>query len=342
MAKERKTFPFGVFVLVAVFLIAALPSWAADMPRSFGLGTNPQGSLYYAAGSAAAKVLSENLPVPVRVQPHAGSSTFLPLIDSGELQLGVNNSNDVRMAYRGLKPFLPTPNLRLASTLFVLRVAPLVRADSGIRSLQDIRGKRVAGEYSAHLAVWYNSTSMMANAGLKWEDVKMVPTANVVTGCQALIEGRVDVAWFAVGAAKTREANAAISGGIRFLAIDPSPEAVKRMQDVMGGTYATLMKKGSAPGVLEDIYVQAYDTYIATGAKISDPAVAAVVKALYKAEKAIQDSFRPLRDFSRDKMAKENATIPFHRGAISAYKELGLWNARMDAVQAKLLSEAAK
>jgi TRAP-type uncharacterized transport system substrate-binding protein len=183
---------------------------------------------------------------------------------------------------------------------------------------------------------------MMANAGLTWDDVKMVPTATVVTGAQLLIEGRVDVSWFAVGAGKVREANAAISGGIRHLSIDPNPDAVKRMQDVMGGTYPLLMKKGATVGVLEDIQVQAYDVYITTGSKLGDDAVAAVVKALYKSEKDLKGAFAMLRGFSRQKMVKENITIPYHPGAIKAYKELGLWSGGMDAIQAKALAEAAK
>lgn len=342
MVKQKKKLLFLIFITTIVLSFMALPAFGQKMPRSLGLGTNPQGSIYYAAGSATAKVLSENLPVPVRVQPHSGSSTFLPLINAGELEMGLNNSNDVRMAFRGLKPFVPTPNIRLVSVLFVLRVAPFVRANSGITSLNDIRGKRVAGEYRAHLAVWYNSTSMMANAGLTWDDVKMVPTATVVTGAQLLIEDRVDVSWFAVGAAKTREAHAAIPGGIRYLSIDPSPDAVKRMQDVMGGTYAVQMKKGAVPGILEDIYVQAYDTYITASSKLSDDAVSAVVKALYHSEKDLQGAFAMLRGFSTEKMVKDNMTIPYHPGAIQAYKDLGLWSGDMDAVQAKALSEAAK
>jgi hypothetical protein len=40
-------------------------------------------------------------------------------------------------------------------------------------------------------------------------------------------------------------------------------------------------------------------------------------------------------------MAKDNVTIPFHPGAVQAYKELGLWNERLDQVQADLLKQAA-
>ena len=320
---------------------AAGQAWA-QLPSNLGVGTNPQGSLFYSLGSAVAKVLSAHLPVQARVQPYAGTSVILPLIDAGELALGVNNTNDSRMAYRGLKPFLPSPKLRLASVLLPIGVGIMVPARSDIRTLKDLKGKRLSGDFKAQLAVWYNSTSILASEGMTWDDVQVVPTANVVTGAKLMMEGRVDATLFALGAAQVREADASIPGGVRFLPINDSPEGVRRMQEAMPGTYPLVMKKGSSPGILADTTVEAYDVFVITGAGMNDEAVATIVKALHAAEKEIQESFRPLQSFSRAKMVKDNATIPYHPGAIKAYKELGLWNPAMDAVQARLLGEAAR
>lgn len=338
MARTRG---WGVALVLGLALLlgGALPAWADGMPRSFRISTNPQGSLFYAAGSALAKVVSGHLPVPARVQPYAGTSVAMPLINSGEVELGVNNTNDARMAYRGLKPFIPSPNLRVITVLFPLRVGFFVPAKSDIRTVQDLKGKRVTGEYKAQLAVWYNGTSILAASGMTWDDVVMVPTANVVTGAQALIEGRVDAALFALGAAKVREANASISGGVRFLSINDSPEGIKRMQEAMPGTYPVPVKKDSTVGVPEDITVEGYDVFVTTSTHLSDEAAAAMVKAIYGAESELREAFRPFRAFARERMVKDNVTIPYHPGAVKAYKELGLWSAEMDAVQARLLSE---
>ena len=177
---------------------------------------------------------------------------------------------------------------------------------------------------------------------MDWDDVKGVPTANVVTGTNLLIEGKVDAALFAIGAGKVKEANAKISGGVRFIPINSSPEAIRRMQTTMPGTYPLLVKANKRLSVLEDIRVEAYDVFIVTSTLLSDDAAVAVVKALHKAEKEVKAAFPPLRSFSRGRMVKKNVTIPYHPGAIKAYKELGLWSPGMDAVQAKLLSEAAR
>lgn len=341
--KVKRHFPLPVLLPAMILLLALHPmAWGQGMPRGFGIGADPQGSIFYAAGSALGEVLSRRLPVPARVQPYAGPGIVLPLINNGELELGVNNANDARMAYRGLKPFLATPKLRLASVLFTLRVAALVRNGSSIRTLADLRGKRVAGEFRAQLAIRYNATSILANGGLRWKDVKMVPTANAITGAQALMEGKVDATFFTLGADKAREADAAIAGGVRFLSIETGPRNIQAMQKAMPGAYPVKVKKGAAPGVRENITVEASDVFLVTGRHLSEAAVSAVVKALYHNEKELLGAARPLRAFSSKRMVKLNVTIPYHPGAVKAYRELGLWTAGMNRAQAALLKAAAK
>src|SRR5207247_6853257 len=95
------------------------------------------------------------------VQPYAGSSTFLPMLESGELELGVNNAIDVGLAYNGpgfkiggRNPFPHTPGLRLVMRAFPSIVAPVVVRDSPVKTIQDVKGKRVTGEYPAKVARW--------------------------------------------------------------------------------------------------------------------------------------------------------------------------------------------
>src|SRR5213079_914879 len=92
------------------------------------------------------------------------------------------------LAYRGpgfrvggRNPFPHAPNVRLVMRGSPLLVGLLVRKDSPIKSVHDVRGKRMTGEYPAHLAVWYNMFGHLASAGLAWNDVKIIPVP-AVTG----------------------------------------------------------------------------------------------------------------------------------------------------------------
>src|SRR5262249_8363767 len=158
------------------------------------------GSIFYVVGNALAKVAGDAATARLTVQPYSGTSTFLPLLESGELELGVNNAVDVGLAYHGpsfkiggRNPFPPTPGIRLVMRVAPSMVAPVVRRDSPVKTIHDVKGKRVTGEYPANLATWYNVYGYLSNAGLSWRDVRVVPVPAVNDGIDALIQGRADV-----------------------------------------------------------------------------------------------------------------------------------------------------
>lgn len=181
-----------VTMTVLVALSALVLAWPAagqaqgPMPKSVTLGTNPPGTVFYTMASGLAKAATGVTPFQVALQPYSGTSTFLPLLNGGELEFGVVNAVDMGLAYRGSSfkiggrnPFTHAPNARLVMRGSPLMVGLLVRKDSPIRSVHDVKGRRMTGEYPAHLAVWYNMFGHLATAGLAWSDVKVVPVPAV-------------------------------------------------------------------------------------------------------------------------------------------------------------------
>ncbi len=329
-------------VTAAPIVLVASAVWAGEgLPRTMAIGTNPAGSMYYAVGTALAKVLTEKSPIQVRVQPYAGTTAFIPLLNSGELEMGINNIHDLHLAYKGEKPFPLSPNVRNLSVLFPLRIGFVVRNDSPMRRVEDVKGKRVTGKYSAQLAVFFNTAGMLASANLTWDDITMVPVTNVNEGLQALMDGRTDVAAFALGAAKMEEANAAIPGGVRILAVNDTPAGAKRMGDVMYGSYPLRVKPGIT-GVREEIPVMAYDSYLTTSTATSDAAALEIVKALWNNVGQIQGNHPILRAFNQDSMVKANTSVPYHAGAAKFYREHGKWSDAMETAQRTLLKGAPR
>src|SRR6266576_2053750 len=115
--------------LLALAFIAPVSTFAQPAPRSVTIGSNPPGSVFYALASGLAKVVSEATPMQMAVQPYSGTSTFMPLLNSGELDFGINNFVDMALAYQGperLKiggqnPFPHIPNVRV-----LMRGSPLL------------------------------------------------------------------------------------------------------------------------------------------------------------------------------------------------------------------------
>ena len=149
----RARWSLGLLVFAFAFWSLG-QAYGQRLPRSVTVATNPAGSVFYALASGLAKVVSGATPIEMVVQPYTGTSTFIPLLNSGELDFGVNNAVDMALVYQGpakLKiggrnPFPHTPNIRLVMRGSPLLIAPIVRKNSPIKTIHDVKGKRLTGE----------------------------------------------------------------------------------------------------------------------------------------------------------------------------------------------------
>jgi uncharacterized protein len=331
----------GMLLPVLLELATAL---GQQTPRAVTIGSNPAGTVFYAVASAFSKVVSEGTAFQMTVQPYTGTSTFLPLLNSGEIDFGINNAVDMALSYQGperLKiggrnPFAHTPNARLVMRGAPLLVGLVVRKDSPLKSIHDIKGKRVTGEYPAQLAVWYNLFGHLATAGLTWSDVKVVPVPAANEGIDALLQGRADVTMHALNSAKIREADSTV--GVRHLSSDCSPQGEQRLSRAVPGYYTRLMKAGSASAVTEDTCVIAYDIYLSTHKAAVDQVVASSLRAIWENLDKLSPVHPIFKEWTRDRAVAPDVTMPYHPAAVQFYKEQKVWSTKMDDAQQKLLA----
>ncbi|MBI2090049.1 MAG: TAXI family TRAP transporter solute-binding subunit [Deltaproteobacteria bacterium] len=337
-------FPRLISTLLALALLASVSADAQQLPRSVTLGSNPPGSIFYALASGLAKVVSGATPIQVVVQPHTGTTAFLPLVNSGEMDFGVNNAVDMALSYQGparLKiggrnPSPETPNIRLVMRGAPLLISLLVRKDSPIKTIHDIRGKRMTGEFPAQISSWYNMFGFLASAGLTWNDVRVVAVPAANEGVDALVQGRADVSLHGLNSAKVREADAAV--GVRHLSMECSPEGEKRLRKAVPGYYPRWVKAGQALAVVEDTCVNAYDIYLVTHKGTGEQVVTTILKAIWDNVDMLPPLHPTFKEWTRERAVDPDATLPYHAGAVRLYMERGVWSAKMDEAQRKLLS----
>lgn len=333
-----------VCILPSLSLLMVSALAAQSQPRTLTVASNPPGTVFYALASGLAKVASEGAPFQMIVQPYSGTSTFLPLLDTGEVDFGVNNAVDMALSYQGperLKiggrnPFQHTPNVRLIMRGSILMTALLVRKDSPIKTIHDIRGKRLTGEYPAQLANWYNLFGFLTGAGMKWEDVKIIPVPAVNEGIDALVQGRADVTLSAIDSAKVKEADAAV--GVRHISLDCSGEGEKRLRRAVPGYYPHWLKRGQATAIVEDTCVNAYDIYLTSHKEASERTVETVLKNIWDNTDKLPPLHPNFKDWTRQRAVGADITIPFHPAAIQFYRTRNLWSVNADETHRKLLA----
>jgi TRAP transporter TAXI family solute receptor len=329
-------------LLLAVSFCAAAAQ-AQQLPKSIAIGSNPPGSLFYALGSGLAKVISEASPIQAQIQPFAGTSTFVPLFSSGELDLGVVNAVDMGMVYQGQKlkiggrnPFPHVPSSRLIMRGSPLRSSLIVRKDSPIKTISDVKGKRATGEYPAQLAVWYNVFGALSNGGLTWNDVKVVPVPAVNEGVDALVQGRADATTHAIGSAKVKEADSAV--GIRYIPLDCSKQGEARIKKAIPGYYLSVVKAGSSTGIVEDTCTYTYDIYLVGHKALPDAVVRNVLQAIWVNVDKLPQFHPGFAEWTKARAVDAEVTLPYHPAAARYFKDVGTWSSKLDETQKRLLA----
>jgi len=345
MTAPKSPIHFLAAVTAAAIVLVTVDSvHAQKLPASTTIGTNPAGTAFYAVGAGLAKVISGAGPMQSIVQPYTGSSTFLPLLDSGELDFGIVNAVEMNLGYQGpakLKisgknPLPHVPNTRLIMRGSPLSVSLVVKKDSPIKTVNDIKGKRVTGEYPANIAIWYHVYTELANAGLTWDDVKVVPVPAVNDGVDALVQGRADVSNHAIGVAKIKEADASV--GVRFLSLDCSAQGDARVRKAVPGYYLITLKAGASTGIVGDTCVLAYDIYMVGHKGLANEVVTHSLKAIWDNIDKLPPLNPQFNEWTRERAASADVTIPYHPAAVQFYKEKNLWNAKMDEARKRLLA----
>lgn len=318
----------GLKVVLAVALSVAVALAAPAGAQIYGIGTNPQGSLAYSSGTALAKLMADQTKLQFRVQPGAGSSTFVPMMERGEIDFGFNNALEVSEAWNGEGTFQgkPIKNMRLVVNVYPLQIGLAVLADSPIKTVRDAKGKTLPSEFLGQTTIRAVQEAVLQNGGATQGDFKGFPVANYVKGMEALGEGKVDIALMGPGTASSREAHAKQSsrGGIRFIDLDPAPAAIARMTKVFPAAVLTKIAPNPAlPGIVAETSIMAYPFFITTGTHVPDEVIYQIVKTMHGNKDALVAGFSAYRNFDPAGMNPQNE-IPYHPGALKAYRELGL------------------
>ncbi len=208
-------------MLLGAGLAVAVSSNLAAAQQPVGFATLPAGSLNYVTASAIAKVLKEKAGMNVLVQPTAGDAVILPMVNRNEAAIGISNILEVTDAVNGAAKIGKQPHLRLIGVPHTFRGTFWVKKDSPMKTIADLKGKRVPLGYSAMLTIDRLARAILAIGGLTEKDVTPVLVPNVVRGADSFASGDTDVFFFAFGAPKVREVDATV-GGIRALDIPAS------------------------------------------------------------------------------------------------------------------------
>ena len=317
----RAAFSLAVSLTVwlTVCLTAGLPASANAAQKLLTIGGAPMGGTYYPAALALADIIARHVPeTDARVEVTGGTMENPPLMQQGELQLCLANADVAYFAFHGETPFKrPMPDLR---ALFV-GLAPgvvqyAVLEESGIRSIPDLKGKRVA------VGPQGNSSGLLF---LKMLQFYGIGTAEVTRsfvsfadGVSELLDGHVDMAIVQAGLPAPGLQEAFAGGrGVRILSF-PEKERDAFLQKYPYYIPATI-PEAVYTGMTGDVTTLATRNMVLVHAALDDDTVHAVTKAVFEHLDELYAAHPSLRSVTLETASE--TPIPLHEGARRYFRE---------------------
>lgn len=300
---------------------AMVPASALDR---LTIGTGPTGALYNQIGTVLSSLYQEKTGTPGAARPYTGTTSYLPLVHTGDIEGGILGGLETRDAYAGEGNFPQAMN-NLRALLVVSRPSFqfFTRAEDGMTSVADLKGKSVVTKFRAIAGFDQVIDATLGSANITSDDVNGVTVAGIVDAIGAVRDGRVDSTMVALGIPPLREADAAIPGGIRVLTLGDNHEAVT---DVLGLQVSNVGPSPAQVGIDAPIEAVSFNTFLNVGASMSDDDAYDLAKVIHSNWDEAQKALPPLRGMKPEWMVPARLSHPYHPGAIRYFKEQGMWS----------------
>jgi hypothetical protein len=316
-----------VLIFVSLAPVAAQQQqWKPEI-KFLKIGVATAGGDWFRAGAKFSTILPEALPGLSATTLMGGGVVNVTKVGKNEAQIAFALTPSPEEGYHGKGPFKEQfKNVRLiASNLGrTVVVALFVLKDSPIKSLQDLKGKRiVTGDRGWGTTVL--AEALMAAAGMAPEKFKAdggtISYTSITDRSKALQDRNLDAIFIPAQVTYPDLMVVQQAIGLRAIPI-PADVVDKALAMVTGvtkssvpeGLYGVVPKGYASPGFLQQFIAEA---------SLSDELVYRVTKLWWERIKDIKE-VAPTMGEADVRLAMEHATIPFHPGALRYYKEVGV------------------
>ncbi len=316
----------GIFFVLSLIVLTA-PVNVQAKTLFVTIGTGGVTGVYYPTGGSICRLVNKGRKVHgirCSVESTAGSVYNLNTIASGELDMGVAQSDWQYHAYHGTSKFKdkgPNKDLRAVFSVHPEPFTVVARTDSGIKNFNDLKGKRVN---IGNPGSGQRGTMEVVMKALGWTkaDFKLASELKSAEQSKALCDNKIDAMVFTVGhpSGSIKEATTTCDS---IIVPVTGPEIDKLVKDNDYYRTATI-PGGMYRGTAGDTQTFGVGATFVTSAKVPENVIYNVVKAVFEnfdQFKKLHPAFRVLK---KEEMIKDGLSAPLHRGAVKYYKEAGL------------------
>jgi TRAP transporter TAXI family solute receptor len=292
------------------------------------IGTGGVTGVYYPTGGAISRMVNlkyDDYKIKATVESTSGSVFNINAVVNGDLEFGIAQSDRQYQAYNGLAEWSeagPQLNLRSVFAIHPESITLVAAEGSGIKSIGDLRGKRVnlGNPGSGQLQ---NSRDVLKAAGIGEDEI----SAEYVKAVEApglLQDGRIDAFFYTVGH-PNGNIKEATSGRIKVRIVDitgPGVDEMVRNQPYYARSRIPVRFYPRAANK-EDIQTVGVKATLVTSAEVPDDVVYAITREVFENLDEFKELHPAYQVLTRRNML-QGLSAPIHPGAQRYYREAGL------------------
>jgi TRAP transporter TAXI family solute receptor len=310
--------PRALALGVVAFLMA-LPATAQQFINVLTGGTS---GVYYPLGVALSQIYGKALPsAKTAVQATKASAENLNLLQAGRGEVAFSLGDALSDAWKGDEEAgfkTPLKKLRGMAAIYPNYIHLVASADSGIKTLADLKGKRVAVG-APKSGTELNARAILKAAGLTYKDLGKVEYLPFAESVELMKNRQLDATLISagLGVAAVRDLGTALK-----IVIVPVPaEAIARIGDP--AYQAASIPANTYSGQTTELPTVAIQNFLVTHEAVPQEVVYQMTRSMYDNLDQMVASHAAAKAIKRESALK-GMPLPLHPGAEKYFREVGL------------------
>ena len=308
------------FIAAAALVpLAALPVAAQQFVNVLTGGTS---GVYYPLGVALAGAIGKALPTAkVAAQSTKASVENLNLLQAGRGELAFTLGDSLSDAWKGNEEAgfkAPLKRLRGVAAIYPNYIQIVARADAGIKTLADLKGKKISVG-APRSGTELNARAILGAAGLTYKDFAKVEYLPFGESVELMKNRQLDVTLQSAGLGVASLRDLATAMDVVVVAVPA--DVIKKVNDP--AYLPATVPANTYRGQTSDVVTAAVQNYLVTHEGVPDDIVYTMTKTLWSGLDALVAAHSAAKQIKLDH-ALEGMPVPLHPGAERYYREVGL------------------
>lgn len=288
------------------------------------IATGGTGGTYYPLGGAIAKIFNENVEgVTANAQSTGASVENINLLSQGEAEVGFVQNDVTYYAWTGTETFQDkekVTNIRGMAMLYPEVIQIIATKDSGIKSVEDLKGKKVAvGAPGSGTEV--NARQILAEYGITYDDLGKADYLSFNEASDQLKNEQIDAAFVTAAIPTSAVTEVTQTADIALVSLDK--DKLESLKEKYPFYTEVTIPKDSYKNQTEDVVAAAVMAMLIVPEDLDEDLVYNMTKSIFENRQVIIDTHDKGNDIKLE-TALEGMPIDLHPGAEKYYVEQGI------------------